>query len=411
LLNPLAVDLDARGGFGDCERCPRSFASTMAAMLTFTQQVVATDAWGDTCIPIIEAYPATSMFFGAVLVTVNLGLMNLILSVIVGKATQARAADVAFIMQQKEEEFEILKKQLVRLCSQLDQDNSQCLTLDELLDGFDNNPEFKTCMEAMDVERNDIEGLFYILDDDGSGEVEYDEFVDQLHKTKTQDSHVVLVFVRGHVKEITKDLEKQKLKVDYIDETLKRGEDRYEEVQRLCVELAGKERKRPPSVKLAPSIIDIIPFSGRGPASARAVLGSCCGSSSSGLQEKSQDLQANSELDGEVVALREKVAKMKALVASLVPAEQGQPRQADAPPEAAIPFEAAIPRAEPNPGRLLVPVSEGSSTHVVMGSSVPGGLTLPEGAVQVVHASEGSFTDLGSSSDFVVATASMVTQK
>ena len=55
-------------------------------MVTFTQQVVACASWGVMTIPAIEAYPWTSVIFMDVLVSVELGLMNLILAVIVVNA-------------------------------------------------------------------------------------------------------------------------------------------------------------------------------------------------------------------------------------------------------------------------------------------------------------------------------------
>merc|ERR1719506_725490 len=235
LVNPLVLDMlkEEQEGqadyFSDCERCGRAFSSTMQAMLTFTQQIVAGDEWGAVSIPIIEKHPWTALLFSAVLVTVDLGLMNLILSVIVDKAQQAHNDDLKFQVQEKEEEFQRLKKQLLKFCAQLDEDNSGCLTLDELLDGFDQNPEFHVALSSMDVQKEDISSLFNILDDDGSGSVQYDEFVEQLHKMKTQDSHVVLVFIRGSVKEMKALLVEQKKEIATMRDRLELNEQHWRE--------------------------------------------------------------------------------------------------------------------------------------------------------------------------------------
>merc|ERR1719247_1829753 len=133
MVHPLVKELAEEGKFEDCERCPRAFSSSGQALLTFTQQIVAGDEWGSSTIPIIEKHPWTAIFFGAVLVSVNLGLMNLILSVIVDKAQQARSEDAKWQMQEKEEQFMKTKKKLISVCKELDADNSGKLTLDELL--------------------------------------------------------------------------------------------------------------------------------------------------------------------------------------------------------------------------------------------------------------------------------------
>jgi Ca2+-binding EF-hand superfamily protein len=244
-IHPIVVDLVSQeeSPFDD-SRAPRAFSSVMQAMLTFTGQIVASDAWGDVTIPIIEAEPWTIIIFGAVLVTVNLGLMNLILSVIVGKAQQARAEDVAFRLQEKEEEFVKTKKNLMRLCEELDEDGSRTMTLNELLDGFDTNNEFRFEMASMDVERDDISNLFSILDEDDSGEVSYDEFIDQLYKTKTQDTHVVLVFIRGHVKEINSQMKTQEDQLSTLESRLDSYEGHSAEILRLVTNMAEKRMKQ-----------------------------------------------------------------------------------------------------------------------------------------------------------------------
>merc|ERR1739848_341802 len=92
-IHPLNVALSKSGIYGDCDRCPRAFASVQAATLTFIQQVVAGDSWGLVTIPIMEEHPWTSLFFLSVLVSVVLGLLILIVIVIVDGAAQAQEAD------------------------------------------------------------------------------------------------------------------------------------------------------------------------------------------------------------------------------------------------------------------------------------------------------------------------------
>merc|ERR1712226_202316 len=46
--------------------------------------------------------------------------------------------------------------------------------------------------------------VFNILDEDGSGDVAYKEFVEQLHKMKASDSHTMLVFIKHFVTELRK---------------------------------------------------------------------------------------------------------------------------------------------------------------------------------------------------------------
>merc|ERR1712226_1058413 len=57
-------------------------------------------------------------------------------------------------------------------------------------------------MRAMDIAEDDLEAVFSILDADGSGDCEYDEFVAQLWKMKSQDAHTLLVFIKYYITEV-----------------------------------------------------------------------------------------------------------------------------------------------------------------------------------------------------------------
>merc|ERR1719506_1634304 len=331
LVNPLVLDMlkEEQEGqadyFSDCERCGRAFSSTMQAMLTFTQQIVAGDEWGAVSIPIIEKHPWTVIFFSAVLVTVDLGLMNLILSVIVDKAQQAHNDDLKFQVQEKEEEFQRLKKQLLRICAQLDDDHSGSLTLDELLTGFDTISEFHVALSSMDVQREDISSLFNILDDDGGGSVEYDEFVDQLHKMKTQDSHVVLVFIRGHVKEIKTMMSSQAARLTTLEERLEAHEERTEQIIRLLHELNDRE---PGQGFSAGSGYNPMPQVWSSSTSSTQQKRGCFDLCSTPQQEKFQDRrlapQAPASNNEEVRALKEQVAELDASLKRILGAQMAQ---------------------------------------------------------------------------------------
>merc|ERR1719498_1561589 len=83
LVNPVAQDLIKEGYWEECERCRRAFSSVFNSNLTFVQTIIAGDSWGDLALPIIERSPLTALLFLTALVSINFGVLNLILSVIV----------------------------------------------------------------------------------------------------------------------------------------------------------------------------------------------------------------------------------------------------------------------------------------------------------------------------------------
>mmetsp|Transcript_3898 Transcript_3898/g.10812 ORF Transcript_3898/g.10812 Transcript_3898/m.10812 type:complete len:523 (-) Transcript_3898:98-1666(-) len=203
LIHPIAQKVQEWNG---CDRCGRAYESVWEASLTIIQGILAGDAWGQAVLPIVDEENVTIVFFMFVLVTINLLVVNLILAVAVEKAQQAHENDQALVVKQKvkekEEQHHKAQAELIRMCHSMDEDGSGCLTLQELLNGYDNDQYFANSLKAMDIEKDDLEMVFNILDKDGSGDIDYSEFVDQLHKLKTQDQHTLLIFILHHIKEV-----------------------------------------------------------------------------------------------------------------------------------------------------------------------------------------------------------------
>merc|ERR1712066_1220142 len=153
--------------------------------------------------------PWTIMIFLGVHITVNMGIMNLILAVIVDQANQARDDDHEQQLLEKSTMYVKAKAALYKLCEEMDQDKSGTLTAIELMRGVSTVPEFAAILKLMDVRADDIEIVFNILDYDKSGDVDYTEFVEQLHRMKTQDSHSLLIFIKHYVLECRDRIEQQ----------------------------------------------------------------------------------------------------------------------------------------------------------------------------------------------------------
>lgn len=211
LVHPINSKLDYDG----CERCPRAYQSVWYAFCTLVQQVVAGDAWGTATLPVIEEAPWAFLFFFGILVTVNLLVINLILAVIVEKAQEVHEQQTQEVVKRqaakKEVEVKKAKIELCKLCYAMDEDKSGNLTLDELLKGYDGNGYFANLLKSMDITRDDLKMVFNILDKDSSGDVDYAEFVDQLHRLKSQDEHTLLIFIMHYVKECQVTMLKQRL--------------------------------------------------------------------------------------------------------------------------------------------------------------------------------------------------------
>ena len=76
LLHPIASRLT----FDGCDRCAAGFETIFAAALTLFQQIVAGDNWGQISIPVVEEEPLTAILLFSMLITISLGMLNLILA-------------------------------------------------------------------------------------------------------------------------------------------------------------------------------------------------------------------------------------------------------------------------------------------------------------------------------------------
>ena len=79
LLHPIASQLD----FRNCPSCHMGFSGVYTAWLTLFSQIVAGDSWGLISLPLAKAEPWTTPILFFIMMTVSLGVMNLILAVIV----------------------------------------------------------------------------------------------------------------------------------------------------------------------------------------------------------------------------------------------------------------------------------------------------------------------------------------
>jgi len=122
----------------------------------------------------------------------------------------------------KTNEYEKARQRLFKICTEMDKDGDGHLSMLELSEGFDAHAEFSNTLRAMDISRDDISLVFSIMDEDGSGEIDYNEFVEQVYKMKSSDSHTLLVFIKHYVTEVRSNvLSQMALLQDMVSKTSK----------------------------------------------------------------------------------------------------------------------------------------------------------------------------------------------
>lgn len=220
LISPIVDRLEAkRSIWGGDTDWTLSYKTVMRANLTLFQTIVAGDSWGKVPIPVIDDSPWTVILFLPAQVTLVFGVLNLILAVIVDTFAENRSNDHATRTAELEREERQEKEALSKIFDRIDEDHSGSVTLEELEDGAANDTEFRQRLRVMDVSKADLQQLFAILDGDGSGDVDPEEFIDTLYRMKCADSRTATVLVKHTVADILK-------RQDRIEHTLKDMMDR-----------------------------------------------------------------------------------------------------------------------------------------------------------------------------------------
>ncbi|CAJ1452786.1 unnamed protein product [Effrenium voratum] len=186
----------------DNQKCLEAFDSVFMVMLMFFQTLMAGDSWGDCAIPMIQKNPLSLIIFGGSLLTVQLGFANLVLAVIVERSRQAHEEE------QRQNIFEQFKKRreaenrLREMCQAIDVDRDGVLTLDELMDAYATNEEFRKTLFLLEIDETDLICLFDLMDVDRSGDLTYEELISCINKSETNDLKRQMMLVKLQVQDI-----------------------------------------------------------------------------------------------------------------------------------------------------------------------------------------------------------------
>jgi len=213
-----------------CTECTHAFGSVWESVLTLFKQIIAGDSW-IISFPLIEKRWWIALIMIFMVVTTGMGVMNLILTVIVERAAEAREKDRQDMARQKDQSQAEAKKGLLRICQQMDKDQGGTLTSEELLQAYDESNEFRDIMVLLDVQREDMEGIFKILDVDNSGDLDYEEFCEELIQLESNDQRMMLAMTRFSVHEVMVHLTKcMTPSLQNIASQLDRHENRLESI-------------------------------------------------------------------------------------------------------------------------------------------------------------------------------------
>lgn len=177
-VHPVVKELFQEKELDDWE----STATVMRANLLLFKTVIAGDSWGTLAVPVINRSPMTFIIFVGSQLTLVFGVLNLVVAVVVDTFAEQRQKDVENLAQEMQVDEEYDLKLLAKMFKKIDEDQSGELSLDELMEGARKVPEFQSRLRVMDIDEQDLEQLFYMIDSDGGGSIDPSEFISALSR-------------------------------------------------------------------------------------------------------------------------------------------------------------------------------------------------------------------------------------
>jgi len=171
-------------------------------MLMFFQTLMAGDSWGDCAVPMIQATPWSIIIFGGSLLTVQLGFANLVLAVIVERARQAHEEERQQNLNEQVKKRRDAEVRLLEMCKAIDIDQDGILTLEELMEAYATNEDFRKTLTLLEIDETDLICLFDLMDADRSGDLTYEELISCIHKSETNDLKRQMMMVKLQVQDI-----------------------------------------------------------------------------------------------------------------------------------------------------------------------------------------------------------------
>lgn len=214
-LDDKVKQLIASGAYGTCSWCSQAFENIWYANLTWFQIISTTD-WATIGRPLVEHSFWTYFFFVANVFVVMWGLLNLIVAAIVDANIAAREDDVAIAAKMAAHFQQSSWNSFSSICQEMDQDKSGDISIREFKEFWKTNDELQHHLTIMGVQEKDMDRLLEIMDEDGNGTLEHDEFVEQFTQMRTLKEKTTLYFLLKFVQNIEKGLEQQNETIERV---------------------------------------------------------------------------------------------------------------------------------------------------------------------------------------------------
>merc|ERR1719215_1191144 len=166
--------------------------------------------WHEFMVPLMRIHPLWGPLFMGYIFFMSFGVMNVVVAAVVATTAEVHSKDQEAFVKQELSNIESYQRKVKQFFREADHDNNGTLSWEEF-ESHMRDGKVKAFFSALQLDVSKAHILFELLDTDGSGEVNLDEFLDGCIRLKGQarsiDLNLLLLQseklsgeLRGHIK-------------------------------------------------------------------------------------------------------------------------------------------------------------------------------------------------------------------
>merc|ERR1712019_45860 len=158
------------------EKISLSYGNLISSCVTLIASISGGLDWIDASWPLLQIDPMYLIIYLAFVMFCVFGLMNILTGIFVANTKEVSQVDRDLVIRSQLKDRKSFANQLKNVLRSIDKDGSGSISKHELVEHLSSS-EFYAYLKTLDVTVSDAQGVFKLLDVNGVGEVNIDEFV------------------------------------------------------------------------------------------------------------------------------------------------------------------------------------------------------------------------------------------